>query len=203
MGPPLGESESEKVQVLVTQSCLILCESSLDCSPAPLSMGFSRKEYWSGLLFCPPGDLPDPGTEPWSPVLLADFLPPPWKPILNYPHASPPEFPESPCSIFLNRTQSDNLSILLIDFLLWLNISSMRVGFLFVFLAWVFFLNSSIVDLQCCVNFCSTAKWLRYMYVLCTYMFYIYMIYIYILFKIFFSIMVYSRTLNIVSCVVQ
>ena len=41
---------------------------------APLSMGFLRQEYWSGLLFPPPGDLPDPGTEPASPALQADFL---------------------------------------------------------------------------------------------------------------------------------
>ena len=34
---------------------------------APLSMGFSRQEYWSGLPFPPPGGLPDPGTEPASP----------------------------------------------------------------------------------------------------------------------------------------
>ena len=43
------------------------------CSlPAPLSMGFSRQEYWSGLLFPSPGDLPDPETEPGSPALPAD-----------------------------------------------------------------------------------------------------------------------------------
>ena len=35
---------------------------------APLSMGLSRQEYWSGLLFLSPGDLPDPGMEPLSPV---------------------------------------------------------------------------------------------------------------------------------------
>ena len=35
---------------------------------APLSMGFSRQEYWSGLPCPPPGDLPDPGIEPASPV---------------------------------------------------------------------------------------------------------------------------------------
>ena len=35
---------------------------------APLSMGFSRQEYWSGLPFPPPADLPDPGIEPVSPV---------------------------------------------------------------------------------------------------------------------------------------
>ena len=42
---------------------------------APLSMGFSRQEYWSGLSFPSPGDLPDPGTEPRSPALQADSLP--------------------------------------------------------------------------------------------------------------------------------
>jgi len=36
---------------------------------APLSMGFSRQEYWSGLPFPSPGDLPDPGIEPGSPSL--------------------------------------------------------------------------------------------------------------------------------------
>ena len=36
---------------------------------APLSMGFSRQEYWSGLQCSPPGDLPDPGIEPRSPAL--------------------------------------------------------------------------------------------------------------------------------------
>ena len=36
-------------------------------SQAPLSMGFSRQEYWIGLPFPPPGDLPDPGIEPRSP----------------------------------------------------------------------------------------------------------------------------------------
>ena len=38
-------------------------------------MGFPRQEHWSGLLFPSPGDLPDPGTEPRSPVLQADSLP--------------------------------------------------------------------------------------------------------------------------------
>ena len=41
---------------------------------APLSMGFSRKEYWSGLLFPSPGDLSNPGIEPGSPALQADSL---------------------------------------------------------------------------------------------------------------------------------
>ena len=41
----------------------------------PLSMGFFRQEYWSGLPFPSPGDLPDPGIEPRSPALQADALP--------------------------------------------------------------------------------------------------------------------------------
>ena len=40
----------------------------------PPSMGFSRQEYWSGLPFPSPGDLPDPGIEPRSPTLQADTL---------------------------------------------------------------------------------------------------------------------------------
>ena len=49
---------------------------------APLSMGFSKQECWSGLPFPSPGDLPDPGIEPGSPSLQADALPsePPGKP---------------------------------------------------------------------------------------------------------------------------
>ena len=42
---------------------------------APLSVGFSRQEYWSGLPFPSPGDLPNPGIEPGSPALQADSLP--------------------------------------------------------------------------------------------------------------------------------
>ena len=48
----------------VAQSCLTLCDP-MDCN---LSLGFPRQEHWSGLPFPPPGDLPDPGIEPASPV---------------------------------------------------------------------------------------------------------------------------------------
>ena len=50
---------------------------------APLSMGFSRQEYWSGLSFSSPGDLSNPGIKPGSPALKADALSsePPGKPI--------------------------------------------------------------------------------------------------------------------------
>ena len=42
---------------------------------APLSMGFSRPEYWSGLPYPPPRDLPNQGIKPQSPTLQADSLP--------------------------------------------------------------------------------------------------------------------------------
>ena len=42
----------------------------------PLSMGFSRQEYWSGLPFPPPGDLPNPGIEPVSHALAGGFFTP-------------------------------------------------------------------------------------------------------------------------------
>ena len=47
----------------------------MDRSQAPLFMKFSRQEYWSGLPFPSPGDLPDPGNELGSPALQADSLP--------------------------------------------------------------------------------------------------------------------------------
>ena len=59
--------------VSVAKSCLILC-NPMDCSPpGTLSMEFSRLEYWSGLLFPPPGDLPDPRIETASPALAGRF----------------------------------------------------------------------------------------------------------------------------------
>ena len=52
---------------------------------APLSMGFPRQEHWSGLSFRPPGDRPDPGTEPNSPELAGGFFTtePPGKPLTS------------------------------------------------------------------------------------------------------------------------
>ena len=51
----------------------------------PLSKGFSRQEYWSGLPCPPPGDLPNPGPKPRSPALQVDYLPfePPGKMLLD------------------------------------------------------------------------------------------------------------------------
>ena len=72
------KSESE-----VAQSCQTICDPmACNLHQAPPSRGFSRQEYWSGLPFPSPGDLPDPGIEPRSPTLQADTLPsePPGKP---------------------------------------------------------------------------------------------------------------------------
>ena len=56
----------------VAQSCPTFATPWTVAHQAPPSMGFSRQEYWSGLPFPPPGDLPDPGIEPRSPTLQAD-----------------------------------------------------------------------------------------------------------------------------------
>ena len=52
-----------------------MSDSDRGICQAPLSMGFSRQEYWSLLLFPSPGDLPDLGVEPKCPALQADSLP--------------------------------------------------------------------------------------------------------------------------------
>ena len=70
-------------------NCTNLCCCCVSCSvvsdyetlwivahQAPLFMGFPRQEYWSGLPFPSPGDLPNPGIKPGSPVSQADSLPP-------------------------------------------------------------------------------------------------------------------------------
>ena len=64
-----------KSESKVAQSCPTLCnpmDSSLH--QAPPSMGLSRQEYWRGLPFPSPGNLPDPGIEAGSPALQADAL---------------------------------------------------------------------------------------------------------------------------------
>ena len=75
--------------VLAVQLCLTLCDP-MDCiHQAALSTEFSRQEYWNGLPFPSPGDLPDSGIKFRSPALQADSLPsePPRKTkILNYSH---------------------------------------------------------------------------------------------------------------------
>ena len=62
-----GEVKSlSRVRLFVTR-WTVACQ-------APPSVGFSRQEYWSGLLFPSPGGLPDPGIEPGSPAFQADAL---------------------------------------------------------------------------------------------------------------------------------
>ena len=69
----------------------------------PLSMGFSRQEYWSGLPFPTLGDFPHPGMEPGSPALQAD--------------SSPSEPPGKPISIYLSIYMYSSLSIYIHSFL--------------------------------------------------------------------------------------
>ena len=60
----------------------------------PLSVGFSRQEYWSGLPCCLPEDLPDPGNEPaslTSPVLAGGFFTTTWEALNNLMHLYQPQ----------------------------------------------------------------------------------------------------------------
>ena len=61
-----------KVKVKSLSRVRLLATPWTAASQAPPSMGFSRQEYWSGVPFSSPGDLPDPGIEPGSPALQAD-----------------------------------------------------------------------------------------------------------------------------------
>ena len=62
----------------VCVSCLVVFATTwTEARQAPLSMGFCRQKYWSGLLCLPPGDLPNPGIEPralMSPALADGFF---------------------------------------------------------------------------------------------------------------------------------
>ena len=58
----------------IDKLCLTLATPWTVGFQAPLSMGFSRQEYWSGLPFSSPGDLPDPGIKLRSPASQADSL---------------------------------------------------------------------------------------------------------------------------------
>ena len=75
------------IHVMVgVRSCLLFVTPWTVVHQAPLSLEFSRQEYWSGLPFPPPGDFPDPEIEPASPVppaLAGRFFTtePPWDPL--------------------------------------------------------------------------------------------------------------------------
>ena len=118
-GPFGFSSESE-----AAQSCPTLC-NPVGCSlPAPPSIGFSRQEYWSGLPFPSPGDLPDPGIKLRCPTLRADCL-----------------LSEPPGNIFQNMIQfclfstfltlSENVQSYFRDFLTWQFYISNQWGFFF------------------------------------------------------------------------
>ena len=64
-----------KVKVELLSRVQLLATPWSVARQAPLSMGSSGQEHWSGLPFPSPGDLPNPGIEPWSPALQADSLP--------------------------------------------------------------------------------------------------------------------------------
>ena len=63
-----------KVKVKSLSRAQLFATSWTIAYQAPQSMGFSRQEYWSGLPFPSPGDLPNPGIEPGSPALQTDAL---------------------------------------------------------------------------------------------------------------------------------
>ena len=71
--------DSETPQIVCVLSCFshvqLFATLWTVARQAPLSMGFSRQEYWSRLPFASPGDLPNPGIEPGSPALQTDALP--------------------------------------------------------------------------------------------------------------------------------
>ena len=92
--------ESAAASVLRHFRCVWTLWDLINCSfPALLSMGSSRQEYWSGLPFPSPGDLPNLGIKPGSPTLQAVSLPsePPWKPENSNPIS------ESHCTIVKSR----------------------------------------------------------------------------------------------------
>ena len=66
---------SQPLWVMLLSRVWLLVTPCTVARQAPLSMGFSRQEYWSGLPFPSPGDFPDPGIKPRSPALQADALP--------------------------------------------------------------------------------------------------------------------------------
>ena len=64
-----------KVKVKLLSRVRLFVTPWIVARQAPLSMEFSRQEYWSGMPFPFPGNLPNTGTEPGSPELQADSLP--------------------------------------------------------------------------------------------------------------------------------
>ena len=87
-----------KFSSMFTQSCLTLSTPRATAHQAPLSMEIFRQDYWSGLLFPSPGDLPNPGIEPGSPALQAVSL-----------SSQPPGESDSLWLFFSHQVVSDSL----------------------------------------------------------------------------------------------
>ena len=84
-GPANSEMECKDCFCLLLSRVWFFCDP-MDCSPpSPPSLGFFRQEYWNGLPFPSPGDLPNPGIEPASYALSGGFFitEPPGKPSLQ------------------------------------------------------------------------------------------------------------------------
>ena len=94
---------------LVTNQCQTFLQP-YGAQQAPVSMGFPRKEYWSGLPFPSPGDLPNPGIKPESPALTGVFFitEPPGKP------SHEPTFGQNhlPQSLFYNKALTSSCNLL-------------------------------------------------------------------------------------------
>ena len=113
----------------------------------PLSMEFSRQEYWSGLPFHSPGDLPDSGIKLVSlasPSLAGRFF----------------------TTIVIWEAHINLLHILFVLFIFVHYSTSIIILLYYVFyFIHLIFKHWSIVDLQCCANFCCRAKWLCYAHI--------------------------------------
>ena len=92
--PPTSERICDSLKIVLNVTCVCMCVYSgvqllettwTAARQAPLSMGYPRQEYWSGLLCPPPGDLPGPRTEP------AIFISPEY--LLKELAMGPPQFP--------------------------------------------------------------------------------------------------------------
>ena len=108
-----------KVKELVVQLVLRFGDQWTGPHQDSLSMGFSRQEYWSGLPFCSPGDLPDPGMEPASllpPALAGKFFttqspvyPPDWLALALGATRAPPQGLGSQLPVYVLKGSIENI----------------------------------------------------------------------------------------------